>query len=120
MKFGVTGGLNTAVDFLVYTLLLTAFGVNLYAAQVAGYACGTLNSYIINRSWTFHSKGSFFGRELWKFIAVNLVTLGISLGAMFLLQLWFPGLGKIVLKLPIVALTLVVNFILSRLWVFRG
>jgi len=120
IKFGITGGINTVIDFVVYTVLITLFSVNLYAAQVVGYACGTLNSYIVNRSWTFRSKSKFFSRELIKFIVVNLITLAISLVAMYFLQQWFMGINKIVLKLPVVAVTIVVNFVLSKLWVFRG
>lgn len=120
IKFGITGGLNTAIDFVVYTVLVSFFAVNLYTAQVVGYACGTLNSYIVNRSWTFRSKNKFFSRELIKFIIVNLITLLISLAAMYFLQQWFVGINKIILKLPVVAVTIVVNFILSKLWVFRG
>lgn len=120
LKFGLTGGLNTVIDFAVYTVLLSVFGVNLYAAQVAGYACGTLNSYIVNRSWTFQSKNKFLSGELIRFILVNLITLGISLVLMYSLQLFFPGMNKIILKLPVVAATIVVNFVLSKLWVFRS
>lgn len=120
LKFGLTGGLNTVIDFAVYTVLLSVFGVNLYAAQVAGYACGTLNSYIVNRSWTFQSKNKFLSGELIRFILVNLITLGISLVLMYSLQLFFPGMNKIILKLPVVAATIVVNFVLSKLWVFHS
>lgn len=120
IKFGVTGGLNTVIDFIVYTLLVSVTPISTYWAQVAGYTCGTLNSYVINRSWTFASKNRFFGKELVKFIVVNLLTLGISLAAMFFLQLFFPDIHKLVLKLPIVAVTIIVNFILSRLWVFKN
>lgn len=119
IKFGVTGGINTLVDFLVYTLLVTFCSANLYLAQTAGYACGTLNSYIINRSWTFRSRERFFSRELVRFVAANLITLAISFVTMYFLQQWFPSLNRIVLKLPVVCITTVVNFVLSRLWVFR-
>lgn len=120
LKFGVTGGLNTVIDFAVYSLLVWAFPVSLYAAQVAGYACGTLNSYIINRNWTFRSKNRFFSREFLKFIIVSLITLGISLVMICVLQLIFPDINKYILKLPVVAVTIVVNFVLSRLWVFKS
>lgn len=119
IKFGITGGLNTVVDFVVYSCLVGLFSANIYLAQVIGYSCGTLNSYIINRSWTFHSKNAFFSRELLKFIVVNLITLGISLIAMYFLKSWF-SLHEMILKIPVLAVTIVVNFILSRLWVFKS
>lgn len=120
LKFGVTGVLNTAIDFAVFTVCAQLFGANVYAAQTLGYACGTLNSYIMNRSWTFSSKNRFFSAELVKFVVVNLLTLCISYVVLYALQLWFPGAGKLVLKLPVVCITTAINFVLSRLWVFRG
>ena len=119
LKFGVTGALNTVIDSAVYALLITAFGANLFLAQTAGYACGTLNSYVMNRSWTFSSKNRFFSAELARFLIVNLLTLGVSYAVLYWLQLRFPGAGKLVLKLPVVCVTTVINFVFSRLWVFR-
>ena len=118
LKFGVTGVLNTAVDFLIYTLLVTFAGANIFLSQVLGYACGTLNSYVINRSWTFRSKKKFFSGEMVKFIVVNLITLAVSL----LVMGWLTSildLGKILLKLPVTGVTIILNFLLSRLWVFK-
>ena len=120
LKFGVTGVLNTVIDSVVYFALIAVFGFNIYAAQTLGYACGTLNSYIVNRSWTFSSKSHFFSAELVRFLVVNLITLGISYLVLYYLQLWFPGGNELLLKLPVVAVTLAVNFVLSRLWVFRA
>ena len=119
VKFCITGGINTAVDYIVFTVLLKLCGVNVYAAQALGFACGTLNSYIINRSWTFNTSNRFFSRELIKFITVSLVALAASFLAMNRLLLWFPSVDELILKLPIIAITVAINFILSRLWVFK-
>ncbi|MEG2371695.1 MAG: GtrA family protein [Hydrogenoanaerobacterium sp.] len=118
-KFCVTGGINTFVDFLVFTVLLKLLGANVYVAQGIGFACGTLNSYIINRSWTFSTKQSFFSTQLLKFLMTNLITLCISLVAMNRLIVWLPTTDEIILKLPIIVLTTCINFILSKLWVFN-
>lgn len=119
VRFGITGGMNTAVDFIVFTVLFKAIGLNVYAAQTVSYICGTLNSYIINRSWTFKSKDSFLGAQLVKFLVTSLITLGISILALNRLIMWFPGIDKLILKLPVIAVTLVINFFLNRLWVFN-
>jgi putative flippase GtrA len=52
IKFNIVGVLNTGVDFAVFTLLL---GVNVpyQAAQCVSYAAGTLNSFLLNKFWTF-------------------------------------------------------------------
>lgn len=115
IKFGLTGVMNTLVDYTAF-LVLSYLGVNVYLSQVISYSCGMLNSYIINRSWTFASKKSFFSVQMFRFIVVNLSLLLLSLGV-----LWFGarlGYGKLVSKLGATAVTLVVGFGVNRLWVF--
>jgi putative flippase GtrA len=116
LKFGFVGLLNTGVDFAVFTVL-TLWDVPLLIAQCISYACGVLNSFIMNRTWTFQHRGQYT-RQLIKFIAVNLLTLLITYG---LLVLFNRNLGWSMLfsKLIATGMSLIVNFAGSRLWVFR-
>lgn len=117
IKFGAVGVLNTAVDYGVFTLV-GLLSPNIYLAQTAGYCCGVLNSYICNRKWTFKSSGRFLSTELVKFVIVNVITYLASMGALWLLaDQW--GINKYVAKLVLIGVTLVINFVLSRLWVFK-
>ena len=118
VKFGLTGVMNTAVDFLVFSVL-SWFGVNLYLSQVVSYAAGMLNSYAVNRSWTFHATGRFFGPQMRRFLIGNLSLLALSLGILRLAT--GPlGLPRFVAKLCATAVTMVLGFLLNRLWVFRS
>ena len=118
IKFSITGVLNTLVDFLVFTVL-TIFW-NPYVSQVCSYSAGVLNSYVINRSWTFRSEGKFLGVELVKFIVVNLISLTASLVLMWFLQSIVKIESELICKIPVTLATMVINFILSNLWVFRS
>ncbi len=118
IKFAITGCMNTLVDFAVYSLvrLITK---NDYIAQTAGYLCGVVNSYIVNRSWTFRAeKGKFFSGQLVRFLIVNGLTFALSLGATWLFNDCLK-LHWVIAKLLVVAITTVVNFTLSHLWAFR-
>ncbi len=118
VKFGITGVANTLVDTLVYTLLAAWLGVSVYLAQVCGYMAGMLNSYLVNRSWTFQTSSRFFSMQMVKFIVANLLTLAVSIGMLKLL-IDLAGLGAIIAKLPTICVTILLNFLLSRFWVFR-
>lgn len=124
IKFGITGGLNTAVDVAVYFILLNAFGINKYIAQPFGYIAGTLNSYIVNRKWTFNSSSKFFSPTLIKFIIVNAVALTVGQIVLWvcsdLIGLDGTDLKRALCKLIVVFFTIVINFTGSRFWVFKN
>ena len=67
VRFCITGGLNTLVDFIVFFLLTGSLKWPVIPSQVISYSAGILNSYCINRRWTFQTRNRFFGREmLWR------------------------------------------------------
>ena len=115
IKFGITGVMNTFVDFAVFWVL-SYLGANQYFAQTISYSCGMLNSYIVNRSWTFRSENKFFSKQMLRFAVVNLSLLLLSLGV--LLVCGRLGYAKLIAKLCATAVTMVVGFVVNRLWVF--
>ena len=117
IKFGITGVMNTAVDFIVF-LLLTHSGINIYLSQTISYGCGMLNSYIVNRSWTFKAKGRFFGGQMVRFTAANLTLMVLSVGLMWVFTVQL-GFAKIVAKLFTTAIIMLAGFAVNRLWVFK-
>lgn len=118
-RFAVVGVGNTLVDFGVFTLLAQALGVDPYLSQAAGYSAGTLNSYILNRSWTFRAGGRFFSPALARFLVLSLGMLGLSTGILYLAY-GVMGLPKLLAKAIATGIVMVVNFLLSRFWVFGG
>lgn len=121
LKFNAVGLLNTAVDFVVFTLL-SAAGAGYAIAQVISYSAGTANSFILNKKVTFRDRQkaeqpSFDRMQLVKFILLNLVSLGVSLVLMHVLA---DRLGMQVLlsKVLVTGVTVVINFVGSRKWVF--
>jgi len=118
IKFGLVGVLNTAVDFAVYTLLFWV-GVPYLLAQCVSFAAGTANSYVLNRAWTFQAKGpQGASGQLARHVTWNVIVLLLSLG---LLYLFSDGLGlhPLVAKVAVTVVSTIVNFVGSKLWVFR-
>lgn len=117
VKFGITGVANTFVDYVVF-LLLVALGLDVYFSQCCSFAAGMLNSYLINRRWTFQTKQRFFSLQIVKFVLSNLSVLAVS---MILLKLFMDVVGWSIplAKLAAACITMGINFLVSRLWVFR-
>lgn len=118
-KFAVVGVANTLVDFCVFTILAQLLGVNVYLAQVAGYSAGVVNSYVLNRSWTFRAKDRFFSPALVKFLFLSAGMLLLSTGILYLCY-DTAGLPKLAAKAVATGITMVVNFLVNRFWVFRS
>ncbi len=115
IRFCLVGALNTGVDFTVFTIL-SNLGVILLVAQCVSYTFGVLNSFLLNRTWTFRERSQSSG-QLIRFFALNLATLTITYGLLvyFRYQLLWPLL---VCKLGATGVSFVINFIGSRLWIF--
>lgn len=133
-SFLVVGVSNTLVDYAVFLLLNGVFGWY-YAAKVAGFALGTVNSYLWNTFWTFRSERRRDAREMLSFLGVNVAMLALSLALMWLLRdvlgvndayvfsvaPWGePWLTAARLNTAVATgICVVVNFLLNKLVVFR-
>lgn len=143
IKFGLVGVSNTVIDMIVNIIvtnglkLLTGAGWITYVGKTVGYAAGVLNSYILNSRWTFKEERRQDKREIFGFIAVNLLVYGISLALIYLftsvfhLDEWWMarGLpewltkvidGRLFCSLLATVVCIFVNFILNKLFVFKG
>jgi putative flippase GtrA len=117
VKFAVVGVLNSAIQYLVFLFLYSFIGTQYLLASIIGYVAGMTNSYILNRRWTFQSRNQKRLTELSRFVAVNLVSLGVNLGLLYLLVstgVMIPQWAQLV---AITGSTLV-NFVLNKVWTF--
>ena len=135
IKFAIVGVLNTLVDFAVFQALNLLLGW-VYVAQVIGYSCGIINSYLWNSNWTFREQRTRSLREIVLFVLVNVASLGVSLGVIWLCRDvfgitnewvagWMPASlngflkGDTVDKLIATFFAIVVNYVGNRLFVFN-
>ena len=120
IKFGITGVINTGVDFLVFTLLQLYTPVEIGISQGLAYTAGIINSFILNKLWTFNdsSKDKKSSVQLIQFICINLISLIFSYyGIIYLNKA--VGVNEFIAKIIITLFTQVINFVGYRLWVFK-
>ncbi len=118
LRFCTVGCINTGVDFSVF-FLLNLVGVPYLAAQVLSYSAGIVNSFVLNRKWTFSMQGRTNAGEVLKFVVVN----GVSLLASAALLYVMYDINHLELWLAKAAATLggvIINYTGSRIWVFAG
>ncbi|RUS45965.1 GtrA family protein [Cohnella sp. AR92] len=117
-KFATVGAMNTAVDFVVFAVLVYGVDAVTALAQTISYLCGFLNSYLWNRKWTFRSEKRASAKEIGQFAAVNAFSFLLSMAVLLGLEKglgWNPLAGK----LASIVASLAVNYAGSKLWVFR-
>jgi putative flippase GtrA len=120
VRFGLVGVLNTGVDLGLFFLLthgLTFFARQPVLAKAVSYSVGLLNSYFINRAWTFRSRRRMLD-TLPGFVLVNGIGLLINTGILDV-ALYRLHLVELVALALATAGSLLWNFILSRWLVFR-
>jgi putative flippase GtrA len=117
IKFAIVGVLNSAIQYLVFLFLYSLGGTQYLLASIIGYVAGMINSYILNRKWTFGSRNQQLLTELGRFVAVNLISLGVNLGLLYLLVstgVMVPQWAQVVA----IAGSTLVNFVLNKIWTF--
>lgn len=117
IKFGCVGVLNTLVDWVAYLLLgLLVMPSYPVTAKVISYSVGILNSYCLNKYWTFASRGRVES-EFPKFVLANAMSLVLNAVVMYssLQYLHTPRLGGLVLA---TLGSFALNFSTCRLVVF--
>jgi putative flippase GtrA len=83
VRFLIAGAANTFVGYGTYALCLF-LGAHYVVASIAGQVVGMTNSYILNRFFTFRSKGRPAG-EIPRFVAVYGLSYALNLALLYVM-----------------------------------
>ena len=82
LRFGLVGGLNTLMDLLILNILLLLFPTNstpiILVYSALAYSLGAVNSFLLNKYWTFGYRQKTTWREVVRFIVTTLCGIGWS------------------------------------------
>jgi len=116
VKYGLVGASNTIVQFAVYGILVT-LGLHYLLALVPGYCAGALNSYVLNRRWTFQAGHVAHTTAGSRFAVVTGAAIAINAILLYVLVHHF-GVAKIPAQAILVVPVLAVTFPINRWWSF--
>jgi len=144
LRFLVVGCTNFAVSFTVYLLCykywelaslpfdrsvnigsqhyvimdgITIASFKAAFANIVGYACGIINSFIWNKLWTFKIRYETT-KQLTRFIILNIMCLTLSTAIIFIFVDILSSPHKITWIVTMGIIT-ILNFIGSKYWVFK-
>ena len=117
LRFAAVGVTNTLLSTAIFAVLVH-IGIHYLLGSTLAFAVGALNSYTLNRRWTFHSHAPP-APELVRFLGVQAVGLGVNL-ALLTLLIEVVSIHHIFAQLLAFPAASIVTFALSRQWAFRS
>lgn len=118
IKFCLVGGSNTLITLLSFYMFNKVLNINYLISSILSYVCGMLNSFVLNKLWTFRNNEKRFFPQLVKFIIVNSISLCINLLLMYIITNKFH-FDSMVSQVMATGLTIISNYGGSKLWVFK-
>lgn len=125
------GGVTTLVNIVVFGLCRRA-GLSTSLSNVLAWILSVLTAYLSNRKWVFHSEcrtPSAIGREFLSFVACRIGTglmdqaimvAGVDWLGPMIIPAEYAFLWSMALKIASNVLVIILNYVLSRLLVFRS
>jgi putative flippase GtrA len=117
LRFVVVGASNTLLSWCVYAVL-EHVGVHYLLASGLAFVLGALNSYVLNRRWTFRSRGRR-APEVVRFGVIQCVGLGIDVALLYVLT-QDAGIHHLIAQALVFPVASAVTFGLSRQWAFAA
>lgn len=115
-RFIAAGGAGTAVHYLVLVTLVALLGITPGRAAFAGATVGACVVYLLNRRYTFASQCSH-QQTLPRFAL--LAAVGALLNGVLVGLLSAAGMYFLLAQIIATAAILVLNFFVSKLWIFQ-
>ncbi|MER2108122.1 MAG: GtrA family protein [Solibacillus sp.] len=122
VKYIFFGGCTTLVNFLSYYIFRTFTTLDFNVANVLSIVLSILFAYFTNSRFVFESKADTFKLrfdEFIKFVSARISTLILEVvGVWFMVDVM--GINDFLSKIMITVLVLVLNYVLSKIFVFNN
>lgn len=116
------GGLTTLVNIVVFAILEGPLGIDYKISNFFSVAAAICFAFVVNKLYVFQSKSRNFSdtvQEFIKFVLGRLVTMVVEVGGVpFCVELL--GQPKMIAKLETQVIVMVVNYFISKLFVFKS
>ncbi len=117
IKYCIIGCSGALLDFIVYTILLKAFGMNYLRANALSVTAGITNNFFLNAYLNFKVTDNMFKRFI-SFYLVGILGLLISEILLYLL-VDIMSMNSIIAKIITIFVITIVQFILNKTITFK-
>ncbi len=123
LRYAIVGASGFAVDYAVFLTVLSMMknaGVQLFAEGAAngtGMLAGAVWCYLLNRTWSFKSKGKITAEAARYAALFCFNTIVSSVALKWICSEW--NLKPWIVKIPLMGVVFIWNYFVARFWVFR-
>lgn len=109
LRFAITGGLATVLQYGIYVIFVNAVGVKAVPSTLISYGISFIANYFLSTYFTFQAKPT--GRNGVGFILSHMINMGLQTGMVAI----FKGLvGPTLALLPALAICIPTNYLMVR------
>lgn len=113
------GVLTTVVNIVVYFFFENVLGVNYLISNIFAWFFSVLFAYITNRIWVFESKNSNILKEMSLFFGGRIFSGAVDTALMYLF-IDILMIGDFISKIIIQVIVVILNYVFSKLIVFKN
>ena len=121
ISYAIFGVATTVVSMVVYGACNSVFEMHYLISNIVSWVIAVAFAYITNKMFVFNTRGMGFAqlkREITLFVSARLASLGIEELGLFIL-IGLIGWGEILAKLVMQVVVIVLNYIFSKLVIFK-
>jgi len=121
IRYLFAGGCTTLVNFTLYTLLTRAAEMGTNISNVIAVSVSILFAYIINKLFVFASRAESpraLLREFVSFVSARGMVIMLEVVGLYVFHTLL-GLYDIAVKAVLTVIVIVLNYVISRFWVFN-
>lgn len=122
IKFGLVGVSNTIISYIVYIIGIR-LGWHYLLASIAGFIISVINSFYWNNRYVFRKEDGEQRSIVKAFIKTFLAYAGTGLvlnNVLLVLQVSILQVPKWLAPLLNLTITIPLNFVLNKIWAFKG
>ena len=115
----VFGILTTLVNIITYLFFTRIFGINYLISNIIAWIISVLFAYFTNRIWVFESSNTNIIKEISLFFGGRLFSGIVDVGFMYVF-IEILSLNDFISKIIIQILVIILNYLFSKLIVFKN
>lgn len=116
LKFGVVGIIAFLIDYILLFILTEFFNIYYLLSAVISFSVSVIFNYILSIKWVFDVKQKQGFKEIFIFISLSIVGLGINQLCMWL-GVDIINIHYMIVKIFATAIVMVYNFISRKIFV---